>query len=419
VYSSLHKIDIVVDDDGGPVCVQTDHRDGLEIGAQRDLSVVFAITRILAPRFADPRHERVVYACAGSAPPFLQELVRACGAALTENGATELPPPAGEMDRDAVERLAHDALMSLGRQVLKQRSLEATADAVRTLEQELRDRDDDFDPEKDEIAYYEALVELAAAAGVVMTRLHEGARWRVNTGEHLIAVVPLVIEVGGTLSNVFGRTERFLEREVDEGPSVLLEMDHAAAGEPNGPVVGIIKAAAWIQGYPIDLVCEPLVDGPDLPVIVYAHDQPRSVAYLNPGANSLSLDDARAQAQDFYRRIEVELTQVGDDPPLWVLDGDYYAPEKLLDRELMRRLHARFDAETMLVGVPARGLAVIMPVKESPDQAAGKMRAFLERSQHDVAPADRICTVPFIMTSGEIVGYVPKKKGFLRRLFSN
>ena len=67
MYSSLHKIDIVVDDDGAPLCVQTDHRDALQMSAERELSVVFGITRMLAPRFADPSHERLVYLCAGGA----------------------------------------------------------------------------------------------------------------------------------------------------------------------------------------------------------------------------------------------------------------------------------------------------------------------------------------------------------------
>lgn len=419
MYSSLHKIDIVVDDDGAPLCVQTDHRDALQMSAERELSVVFGITRMLAPRFADPSHERLVYLCAGSAPPFLREVVRACGAALAEGGSWEEREPPGSLDLDAVAQMAHDALISLGQAVLQRRGLEATVEAVRALEAEVRGGGE-LDPEDDEIRYYETLVELAAAAGVVMARLHEGARWRVNSGEHFLAVVPLALEVGGTLSNLFGRSERFLEREVNEGPSALLEMDYPVAGESReGPVVGIIKAAEWIQGYPIGLVSEPLVGGPDLPSIVYAHDHPRSVAYLNSDSSPLSLEDARAQARDFYRQIQVELTEVSDDPPIWFLEGSYYAPEKLLDREYMEGLHARFETDFMLVGVPVRGLAAIMPLQVSPDEAAAQMRAVLERAQADVAPAERISTVPFIMSSGEIVGFVSKKKGLLGRLFRN
>lgn len=223
---------------------------------------------------------------------------------------------------------------------------------------------------------------------------------------------------------MFGRTERFFEGEVEAGPSALVEVHEQ---RPDAPVVGILKPAAWAQGHPFPPLVEPLVRGEGVPVLAYAHDHPRAVAYINASAE-MTLDEARAQAQAFYRTIQVTIERLSDDLPVWLVTGDYYAPEKLLDRAFARELHVRLEAETLLIGFPARGVAAVVPVKDDPRQASALVASFVTHAQERAAPAERISTVPFIMMDGEICGHVvieredeapaaPRKPGFWRRLF--
>jgi hypothetical protein len=47
MYSSLDKIDILAEIDGRKLVVQTDHRTAQEIEDEPELSVLFAMTRVL------------------------------------------------------------------------------------------------------------------------------------------------------------------------------------------------------------------------------------------------------------------------------------------------------------------------------------------------------------------------------------
>jgi hypothetical protein len=432
MYSSLHKIDIVAKTEQGPLCVQTDHRDRAEIEAQREISIVFGVTRMLAPALADTTHQQVQYVCMGEPPPFLRELVRLCGATLSENGEKSPREPARPKDVAAVERISHDALMSLGRAVFARHGLEATPEGLERLEEIVRDGEE-LDVEENEIAYYEALVELAAAGGVAIVGKVPNARWCMTP--QVMSMVPLAIDIGnGHLTNVFGRTERFFEGDVDRGPSALLEMTEQ---RPDAPVVGILKPAAWGRGNPFPPLSEPLIGGKDVPILAYAHDHPRAVAYINV-KDGMPLDEAREKAQAFYKTIKANVERLSSDLPIWLVTGDYYAPEKMLDREFARELHVRLEAETLLVALPARGTAAFVPVRTDPREASIIIASFIKRAQERVPPGERISDLPFIMMKGEICGYVSidapsdapsglegiapepaPKKGFWRRLFGN
>ncbi len=421
MYSSLHKVDIVADIDG-TVCVQTDHRDRAEIEAQREISIVFGVTRMLAPGLADPTKRKVQYVCMGEVPPFLRELIRVCGATFTENGEKTPREPAVAADLDAVARMSHDALMTLGREVLARRGLEATPEGVLRLEEAIRDEDQP-DLEENEIQYYENMVELAAAAGVVIAAREQDARWRVTP--QVMSLVPLAIDVRGSLTNLFGRTERFFEGEVSQGPAALVEITEQRS---DAPVVGILKPAEWGRGHPVPALSEPLTKSADMPLIAYAHDHPNAVAYINTQTGGMTLDEARAKAEAFYRTIEVSVERLSPDLPLFLVTGGYYAPEKLLDRAFARELHVRLECETLLVAMPARGVAAVVPVRTDPREASVVIASFAERAQERCPPAERISKIPFIMMDGQIVGYVsterdgddapePPRKGFWRRLF--
>ena len=424
MYSSLNKIDIVADIDG-PVCVQTDHRDREEIEAQREISIVFGVTRMIAPGLADPTKKRVQYVCMGDAPEFLLELVRVCGATIAERGEKAPNKPAVAADLEAVARISHEALMTLGKAVLEKRGLQATAEDLVKLEESIRD-EDDLDLEENEIEYYERMVELAAAAGVVIATKAPASKWCVTP--QVMSLVPLALDIGGgQLSNVFGRTERFFEGDVDRGPAALVEMTEQ---REDAPIVGILKPAGWANGHRIPPLTEPLVKGEGAPLLAYAKDHPNAVAYIN-APDGMTLDEARAKAQEFYKTIEVKVERLSPDLPLWLVTGGYYAPEKLLDRKFAAELHVRLEAETLLVAMPARGVAAVVPVthRNDPREASVIISSFANRAQERCPPAERITTMPFIMMKGEIVGYVaiggeeetpeapPPKKGFWKRLF--
>ena len=421
MYSSLHKIDIVANIDGASTCVQTDHRDRAEIEAEREISIVFGVARMLAPGLADPAKKRAQYVCMGELPTFMRELVRVCGATFTENGEKTPREPAIAADLEAVARISHDALMTLGRDVFARRGIEASPDGLRQLEESIRD-EDELDLEENEIAYYTTMVELAAATGVVVAGREPKARWCMTP--QVMSLVPLALDIGGGhLTNVFGRTERYFEGEVSQGPSALLEMTETRA---DAMVVGILKPAEWAQGHKIAPLSEPLAKGEGLPVIAYAYDHPNAVAYINASSDGMTLDEARTKAAEFYRTIEVSVERLSPDLPLWIVTGGFYAPEKLLDREFARELHVRLEAETLLITLPARGVAGIVPVRTDPREASVVASSFATRSQERCPPAERISKVPFIMMKGEIVGYVsietetepePPRKGFWRRLF--
>jgi hypothetical protein len=50
VYCSIDKIDLASRVDGRPIAVQTDHRPRAEIEAEPELSVLFAMARVLNAR---------------------------------------------------------------------------------------------------------------------------------------------------------------------------------------------------------------------------------------------------------------------------------------------------------------------------------------------------------------------------------
>ena len=197
----------------------------------------------------------------------------------------------------------------------------------------------------------------------------------------------------------------------------------------DAPVVGILKPAEWAHGHPFPPLAAPLIKGEGVPLLAYAHDHPNAVAYINTETGGMTLDEARAKAEEFYRTIEVSVERLSPDLPLFLVTGGYYAPEKLLDRAFARELHVRLESETLLVAMPARGVAAVVPVRNDPREASVVIASFAERAQERCPPAERISKIPFIMMDGQIVGYVsterdgdapepePPRKGFWRRLF--
>src|SRR5262249_42503136 len=80
MYCSLDKIDLAATVDGRQVAIQTDHRSGSEIADQLELSILFAMTRVLNARESNS----TVYYVVSAPPRQLVEALRAVGAVISE-----------------------------------------------------------------------------------------------------------------------------------------------------------------------------------------------------------------------------------------------------------------------------------------------------------------------------------------------
>ena len=139
MYSSLQSIDIVAKTDAGPAFHQTDHRSTDEMAADIELSVLFALTRILNARAhgeesGTPAAE-VRYVCQADPPAELREALAAAGAVLVfAKGQPPAPlPPASRTPSEladwAFRGLAATAAHRLG-------DVDASA-VLRRLEQQV------------------------------------------------------------------------------------------------------------------------------------------------------------------------------------------------------------------------------------------------------------------------------------------
>ena len=91
MYSSLDKMDIVAKDrDGRELAFQTDHREAHEIEEEPEISVLFALTRVIGPRQAMASQGTplggVVYSVQHEPPAFLVEALASVGAVLEITG---------------------------------------------------------------------------------------------------------------------------------------------------------------------------------------------------------------------------------------------------------------------------------------------------------------------------------------------
>src|SRR6266478_408065 len=86
VYCSIDKIDLAARVDGEPIAVQTDHRHRDEIEAEPELSVLFAMARIVNARsqLADDGHPSaaVHYVVTEEPPALLREALTAAGGTI-------------------------------------------------------------------------------------------------------------------------------------------------------------------------------------------------------------------------------------------------------------------------------------------------------------------------------------------------
>ncbi|MGN6110735.1 MAG: hypothetical protein ACTHU0_36870 [Kofleriaceae bacterium] len=424
MYSSLTKIDAVSSDPDR--FVQTDHRERAEIEADPEISVLFALTRVLnARKYAETKSSdgRVVYvSAAASLPPFLLEVLAACGAMLERmEDRLAIEPPATAATPG---ELADQAFRALAQRVSRRCGLTDFAAVLRAVEAETL-----ADPpvlEEDEPAYWTRVLELAAVVCEVVRARH-GGRWQ----EHDRAVVPFGFSIGDGNQVVLptNRAQRFISD--GEPESMFLLLAPALETTEDGPVLPNLRARS--EAIAENMAFRPLLEGlsgdhEDVPVIVYGTDRPTSFAIMT-NRESEDLEAVHAQALENLAAQEVSVDPIeGDGIKLLVVSGNYYASEKLLDARFMRDLHRRTGQELLCVVVPRRGLMFVGGRAPGDRDQLVALRAIAEK---EASTTRSISTAILLVQGGAVVGRVSlepvrggdpepppaKKPGLLGRLF--
>jgi hypothetical protein len=178
MYSSLDRVDVVTTEpDGQGRYFQTDHREADEIEANPDLSVLFALVRVLnAKRMVEPGEPEpiVTYVSQNPPPEFLRQAVRAAGGECLIHGEDQT-----EQDEDEPPLLADviaSAFAGLARSVAEEFGVDLSIQGLETVEKALAETAGD--PEENEVDYWTAVVKLGTFGGEVI-RASNGGQWKV------------------------------------------------------------------------------------------------------------------------------------------------------------------------------------------------------------------------------------------------
>ena len=416
MYLDLDRLDMRVRDEDGPFGVQTDHRDAGEIEAHAELSTVMMLTRVLnAQRGAEPV-ERVRLAMMQTPPQWFIDLACAAGAEVEEAGSGRVHPASADSER--VLKAASAALLSIGEASFRRNRLSPDAAGLESLQHQIGVRVGAMGGKEDKEAYWSAVLELGAATGLILVRSY-GHSWVPDP--KFFGTIPFMCGKDGSLSNVFDKVERFFRDGPSEAPTFLLSLAQDAA-LPDGLVMFNLRPHDWAG---VEMACcEPILDGETpVPVLALVRDTPNSVRTMGKDLEGEELAGLKAQAQANLSQVPFELQELKlEGGEALVLEGDYYAAEKLFDPDFVLGLHARMDSDLLFVGIPAKGQALIMP--RSIDPAYGL--ALVERQYRDTEPRNQISHLLFMFSAGKLVGLArddgerpkePEKKGFFARLF--
>jgi hypothetical protein len=428
MYSSLGKIDIVVQDKNGPgkIFVQTDHRSAEEFGSELEVSVLFALTRTIVPRRVKDAGGAIVrHVCMETVHPALVEVAAATGAQVESAGVAVSLEGAR---RRAPADIADEAFASLGKRLLG--GATADAAALATFESRVTKARADAEDE-DEIGNWTAVAELAAVTGEVL-RAKYGGRWVDDPRD--FADIPFMFQPTGDkgLVNPVGKAIKFLAHGDAESPRQLLQLVDDA-GAPEGPLLFSLKPSHW--GARGEAVCEPFAPdmekaGADIPLVVYGRDQPNTFAlFMKDGAREKDMGALRRQALGNLAKVDVQVQRVALEPlTFWVIQGSYFATEKILDQAFLNTLHTRLEAQLLAAAVPTKGQLLVTSAIAGPEKIMAFMaiaKGIYEKNEG----GRQLSPTVFLVSEGKVTGVAtvrsegdePKKeekKGFFKRLFS-
>lgn len=414
MYASVSRVDLVASSDDGLILVYTDHRPPAEIAAEPELSALLAIARLCAGRHHFEANEgkpvaELVYAVPEAPPEFLRVAVALAGGVVELTTRERLPAPALD---GTLEDVVADAFAGLAARVVRRLGEPDVRRALGVAERVARLTP--MTEEADPVAYWTAVMELAALAGLALAETVPG-RWRMAT----MQVPPFAFEPDGDSGRMAlpcNRAQRFVERGLPADSLLgLLDAFAEVSTEAEGPrpIMPSLRAASE-RG--LGLGVRPLIDDEvaagvdidvELPVVGFGRDGEHTFALIM--AEEFERDGATIAAQGL-RNIcdvepEVERHQVAG-VELAAVSGHYFAAEKLLDRAFMRRLAALLRAELLAVAVPRRGLLLAVSARAgSGDEIQALTVLYLSAvEEHRAAGSRAICTTPMLVADGRIVG---------------
>ncbi|WNG24453.1 hypothetical protein F0U62_10825 [Cystobacter fuscus] len=409
MYSSLDSIDIVTQNEetGRKGFLQTDHRSAAEIQREREVSTLFALTRMLNARQAiesEGGPVDVLYVCSEAPPDFLRSVVTSAGGRVQIN---DEPVSVYEGPIGLPEELADVAFRGLAFRVAHEREASLDERLLSALEEEYAQQPG---VEQDEPGYWTRVVELAAVAGELLRARH-GGRWAEAQD---LATMPFAFRLGGegaspVTVNVVGKAERFLSNGDRDSLVLLLRMaeDQSLVATEPRPVLFTLKPSDWNARERV--LCRPLFDAParaDVPLVVYGEDLPNSFSlFRRGGSRDGEMEALHAQALENLKAISVELEEFGvGRQRMLAVSGHYFAAEKVLDVPFLRAMHERLDSQVLLAAVPRKGLLLLTSALVEPPLAAGFIALCEEQyASQDSAP---ISPTPLVIQDGVIRGFV-------------
>ena len=419
MYCSLDKIDLAAQVDGRPIAVQTDDRACREIEAEPELSVLFAMARVLNAR----QQAASVHYKLDTVPRFLAEAIAAAG------GNGERPSEA------RVGAIADAAFAKLARRAAARTGSRDLAIALRMLEDQTTAAPPD---REDEAAYWTRVLELAALAGELLRAKFPG-HW-VQTDR---AQVPFGFQLATGHAVMFptNRAQRVIEDGAGESLFKLLIAADETVHNPTSTTGRLMPSLRARRDVQLDeVVWKPVLadDVPsDLPIIVCGIDGESTFGMVRREALGRPVDAAFAEAVANLADEEIEVQQLAlGDLDIALVTGSFYAAEKILDRALMSELHDELDADLLVAATPARGQLLVAAATEEPTHLAQFTQ--LTRRRHDEAGGRAISPAVLLVARGRVAGYVrgpgdrddraerastradtvpgTKRPGFLRRL---
>ncbi len=414
MYCSLDKIDLAAHIAGRLVAIQTDHRARAEIEREPELSVLFALARVLNAR--DHMAEQgepgaaIHYVVSEDPPAVLREALAAVGATLEWHD--DRREALGAPSESAANELADRMFAALAHKTAARVGTRDVGMALRMLEDQTWTAPPTRD---DERAYWERVLELAALAGELLRAKHpDTGRW-VHTDR---AVVPFGFQVstGDSATVMFptNRAQRLVEDGRDESLfKLLLAAQEALASPPDastGRLMPSLRARNTVETE--DAIWRPLlVDDlarADLPIVVCGVDGENTFGMMRKEALGPSPDAAMARALENLATEPVDTEELhADGMMILVVTGGFYAAEKLLDEAFMRSLHDELGAYMLAAATPARGLLLVTDAGESTHLARF---AQIAKLRYDDSGGRAISPAVMLVTDGKVTGCVSEER---------
>jgi hypothetical protein len=430
VFCSIDKIDLAARIDGKSAALQRDDRSAAEIAETPELSVLFALARVINTRaqLAEDglRDAAVHYVMSDEPPAFLRDALAAAGARLELTGVEQLGPGSAY----EVGLVADRAFKDLARRAANTVGVRDLAMALRMLEDQTKANPPS---RSDELDYWTRVLELSALAGEVLRAKYPG-RW-VQSDR---ATAPFAFQLSAreqALMFPTNRAQRVVEGDPESLFKLLIAAEQTVSGETRGRLMPSLRDRRDVALE--DIVWKPVIsdDAPsDLPIVVCGIDGKTMFGLIRKDG---AMPNPFAEAYANLSEEEVQCDEVA--PGILVVSGSFYAAEKLLDREFMRSLHDVLGADLLAAATPARGCLLVGRITDNP--AAIARFAELSHARYNDGRDRKISPAVMLVSDGRVAGYVrgpedepreddtqperrvgttdepDKKPGFLRRLF--